>query len=345
MTLSPVPRNNVAIHHGPGSFSDRWVEYCSLHGIPHVIVDCYASDIMTQLASARILLWHWSHGVPKNHLMARNLIMAAEAAGLKVFPSSSTCWHYDDKLAQKYLLEAVGAPLVPTHIFYDRGDAHTWIQSAPLPVVFKLRRGAGSGNVFLVRTSHDATRLINRAFGSGFTPAPGYMSDFGVKFASARHRHDLLGVLTRLPRSVRATLTAKREFQAERGYVLFQDFMPGNAFDTRVTVIGNRAFAFTRDVRPGDFRASGSGSISYDAERIDQRCVEIAFVTAKRIGVQSLAFDFVRGHHAEPLIVEISYCYQAEAVFKCPGHWDDALTWHEGHMWPEHAILEDLLRR
>ena len=343
MLSSLIPKKCVAVHHSPGSFSDRWLEHCSLNRIPHIVVDCYASDIMTQLASARMLLWHWSHGIPKNHLMARSLIMAAEATGLKVFPSYSTCWHYDDKLAQKYLLEAVGAPLVPTHIFYDRDEALGWIERASFPVVFKLRKGAGSENVGLVRSSHEAARLVNRAFGPGFNPGSRYLSDFGVKLARARQRRDLLGVLRRLPRSVRVALSARQGFQAERGYVLFQDFIAHNEFDTRITVIGNRAFAFTRDVRHGDFRASGSGSIKYAAERIDQRCVEVAFATTRRIGAQSLAFDFVRGPASEPLLVEISYCYQAEAVYNCPGHWDETLAWREGHVWPQDAILEDML--
>ena len=35
----------------------------------------------------------------------------------------------------------------------------------------------------------------------------------------------------------------------------FQEFLPGNAFDTRITAIGNRAFGFLRENRPRDFRA------------------------------------------------------------------------------------------
>ena len=48
--------------------------------------------------------------------------------------------------------------------------------------------------------------------------------------------------------------TESHDRDGRRGYVYFQDFIPDNQFDTRVTVIGNRAFAFIRKVRPGDFR-------------------------------------------------------------------------------------------
>ena len=40
-------------------------------------------------------------------------------------------------------------------------------------------------------------------------------------------------------RSIKPTI-----WQTEKNYVLFQKFLPNNSFDTRVTVIGNRAFAY-----------------------------------------------------------------------------------------------------
>ena len=125
----------------------------------------------------------------------------------------------------------------------------------------------------------------------------------------------------------------------------FQDFLDGNSFDTRVTIIGDRAFAFTRDVRPGDFRASGSGRVVYDGRRIHPECVKIAFEVTRRVGSQSMAFDFVMDGGGAPRIAEVSYCYDARAVYDCAGHWDARLVWHEGHVWPQDAILIDLLER
>jgi hypothetical protein len=61
------------------------------------------------------------------------------------------------------------------------------------------------------------------------------------------------------------------------------------------------------------------------------------------LGTQSLAFDFLRGSGGEYVIGEISYCYISGYIHECPGHWDEAMNWHEGHVWPEDAIIEDLL--
>jgi len=333
----------VAVHHREGSFSDRWIAYCADRRIPCEAVSAYDSDILRRMASADAFLWHWHHGSAQDLMMARHVIRAAEMMGLAVFPNTATCWHFDDKVAQKYLLEAVGAPLVPTYVFYDLDIALDWIGRTSFPKVFKLRRGAGSRNVRLVRTAGEARRLARRAFGPGFKPLGGYFGDAPTRLRKARRRGDVWGALKRLPRSLLNMYRANFQIGREKGYLYLQDFVPDNRFDTRVTVIGGRAFAFTRNVRKDDFRASGSGSIDYNTDRVDRRCLRIAFDVARKVGAQSIAFDFVRAEGGAPLIAEVSYAYLAGAVHDCAGHWDEPLAWHEGHTWPEEAILEDLL--
>jgi glutathione synthase/RimK-type ligase-like ATP-grasp enzyme len=334
----------LAICHREGSFSERWIAYCDERAIPYRILRCLDSDIISRLASVDALLWHWSHQDPSEQLMARQVIMAAEAMGVAVFPSTPTCWHFDDKIGQKYLLEAIQADSVPTYIFYDQDEARRWIDTASFPKVFKLRKGGGSANVRLVHNAQEARGLVKRAFGGGFWPIASYRQDVQRRYRAACQRGDFLGVLKRLPRAMALIRNTNRAMGPEKGYVYFQDFVANNSCDTRVTIIGNRAFAFTRNCRPGDFRASGSGHIVYDMERIHKQCVQVAFEVTRKIGSQSVAFDFVMIDSARPVIIEISYCYNAKAVYNCPGHWDDQLTWHPGHMWPQDAILIDLLK-
>lgn len=333
----------LAIHPREGSYSDRWLEYCAEHGISVREVNCFASDIVAQLRGTDALLWQWMHHIPEDVKTGFRIIQTAEDMGLTVFPNRATCWHYDDKVSQKYLLEAIGANAAKADVFYDLQSALAWIDKASFPRVFKLSRGAGSMNVQLVRSADHARRLSARAFGRGFKPVASILGDAKSSIRRHRKKGDLLGVLRRLPRTLSNMRRMNREIARERGYVYFQEFLPDNEFDTRVTIIGDRAFGFLRMVRADDFRASGSGNIVYDRTRIDPRCVESAFRVANRLGTQSLAFDFVKDRSGAPLIVEISYCYLAGAVHACAGHWDGRLNWHEGQMWPQDAILIDLL--
>lgn len=337
-------KNQIAIHHRQGSFSDRWIAYCEEQGIPYKVVNCLASDIIQQLAHAEGLLWHWYHDDPSEQLIARQLLRAVEAMGIPVFPNASTCWHFDDKIGQKYLLEAIGAALVPTHVFYNLADALCWIDKASFPKVFKLSKGAGSANVRLVHSAHEARRLTKQAMATGFSPVSGYTQDAQKRYRIARKRGDLFSVLRRLPSVLAKIQQMKREMARERGYVYFQDFIPGNDFDTRIMIIGDRAFGYTRNVRPRDFRASGSGDNNYDdLARVNMQCVRTAFEVARKIAAQSLAFDFVLDENRRPLILEVSYCTIPQLIYDCKGHWDEQLNWHPGHIWPQDAILTDFI--
>jgi RimK-like ATP-grasp domain. len=312
-------------------------------GIPFRRVNCLATDVISQCEGLDGLLWHCSQNSPTELLVARQIIASLEKKGLVVFPNIDTCWHFDDKVAQKYLLESIGAPLIPTWVFTNKVDALRWIERETWPKVFKLRCGAGSTNVRLVHSRGAAAALCRQAFGRGFPAVAGYLTDMQTRLRKTKDAHHFWEKLARAPRSLLNVLYLQQQMHRERGYIYFQEFLPDNAFDTRITIIGDRAFGFIRANRPNDFRASGSGSIVYERGKIDTRCIEIAFRVADRIGSQSLAFDFLFNSQHEPLIGEISYGYMSSAVHACEGHWDNQCVWHEGHVWPEEAIFEDLL--
>lgn len=335
--------NTIAIHDCPGTFSDQWIALSREKQIPHVIVNCFDNDIIQQLEDIQGLLWHFSHTRPIDLMIARSVIQATEQAGKRVFPSIRTCWHFDDKIAQKYLLETVHAPLVASHIFYSLEQCEKWLSRTSFPLVFKLRRGAGSANVRLVKSVDSAIGVAQKMFSKGIRPVPNFTGFVSNNLSSVVQSGLLRRKFNRIPVVAYHIWKTVRQWENEKGYAYFQEYLPGNNFDTRVTIIGGRAFAFIRYVRPNDFRASGSGNIDYDTEKINPKCVNIAFETASKIGAQSTAFDFALAENNEPKILEISYCYNAEAVFKCSGYWDPDLNWHPGHVWPQDAILEDLL--
>jgi glutathione synthase/RimK-type ligase-like ATP-grasp enzyme len=271
-------------------------------------------------------------------------LRAAEAAGLKVFPSSATYAHFDDKVAQKYLLEAIGAPLVPTFVAHDIDSALRFVTTAKMPMVFKLRRGAGSSNVRLIRDRHEALAVCRQAFAAGFVATPSYTADFARKARDVRSLRVIASKLARAPQMIRRAIAVRAALPRERGYVYFQDFVPGATHDVRVTVIGRRAFTFRRRTRPGDFRASGSGLIEHcGPEDADREAVRCAFEMSASLNGDSLAFDFiVDGATGRRLVVEMSYAYQAQAVHDCPGHFAPDLSWVPGYLWPQQAILDDL---
>lgn len=333
----------IAIHNTPGTFSDKWIEYCELNKINYKIVNCYASDIIQQLEDCNGLMWHWLHSDSKAMLFARQLSYTLEKAGKKIFPNADTCWHFDDKLGQKYLLEALGAPLVPSYVFYDRVDAIVWAKQTNYPKVFKLRGGAGSLNVTLANNQAKAIELIERVFGEGVSPIPSLYTDIRTKLRKIKSIGQLWKKITRLNKYMEETKTDQKMFSLEKGYAYFQDFVPNNDHDIRIVVIGEKAFAIKRMVRDNDFRASGSGMIVHNPADIPVECLKSGFELAKKLNTQCVALDYIFQEN-KILLVEISYGFSSKGYLNCPGYWDRDLKWHDGTFTPEWFMITDFIK-
>ena len=331
----------IAIHHRSGSFSERWINYCEKNAIDFKLVNAFDNNIIEQLADCDALLWHHHQAHFKDVLVAKKVLAALEHANIKVFPDFKTGWHFDDKVAQKYLFEALNVPLVKSYVFYDKKDALAWANSTDYPKVFKLKGGACSANVKLVRTKADAYKLIKKAFGKGFSQFDA-RANFQERLSRFKSGKDnFLGILKGFYRLLITPAFSKLQ-PPERGYVYFQDFIPDNNFDIRVVVIGNKkAAAEKRFVRENDFRASGSGKFSY--EGIDKDFISAAFHISKKLEASAMAFDFVRAKNGQVLLIEVSYGFGVEGIQNVPGYWDESLNWIEDKFLPEEEIIKYIL--
>lgn len=332
----------IAIHHRKGSFSDRWIKYCEDENIPYKIVNAFASDIVEQLKDCKALMWHHHHAAFKDVLTAKRILFALEHAGLQVFPNFNTGWHFDDKVAQKYLLEAISAPLVPSYVFYTKDDAIAWAESASFPKVFKLKGGAGSTNVFLAHKKKDAVRLIQKSFGTGFSQFDRINNLKEVWRKLLATDESKINILKGIGRSIFVSEFARLQSN-EQQYAYFQDFIPNNDSDIRVIVVGNKAFALKRMTRENDFRASGSGEIKFDHQLIDIETIKISFETSKKMNSQCIAFDYIFDVDLQPLIVEISYGFAMDTYDSCEGYWTQDLVFHAEKFNPQQWMVQDVI--
>lgn len=328
----------IAIHKRESSFSNQWIKYCQEQKIPHKIVNCYNNDIIEQVSDCDALMWHFHHSNPKDVLFAKQLIYSLETAGKKVFPDFNTAWHFDDKVGQKYLLEAIGAPLVPSYVFYDKEKALQWLEETNFPKVFKLRKGAGSNHVKLAEDKSEAKKLVKKAFSRGFSQ---YDKITNLKDRWHKYKKGMTGLwdvtkgVLRLAKTTEFAKTAGRE----RGYIYFQDYISNSDYDIRIVVVSDRAFAMKRMVRENDFRASGSGIKHMDKNLFNKDLIKLAFDISDKLKAQCVAFDFIYDQET-PKIVEISYGFVTQ---KFPGYWDKEVKWHEGSVNIPHCMVETIL--
>jgi len=334
----------IAIHHNVHSASERWIEYCEQNKIPFKLVDCTDSDIISQLKDCDGLMWHWGQGDYRHQLFARQLTYSLENVGIKVFPNSATCWHFDDKVGQKYLFESLNISLINSYVFYTKKEALKWLNSTTYPKVFKLRGGAGSTNVSLARNKRQGIKRVNTAFGKGF-PAFSKLNVIKEKARKFNVKKDFKSILGLTKSIVRLIMPARKRslLAREKGYVYFQDFIPYKEFDIRLIVIGNRCFGTRRFVRKNDFRASGSGSVDNSPEKINLEIVRKAFEIARLLKTQVIAFDFLEDE-GKIKVVEISYGFPVLPSDGIPGYWDNELKWHDGLFKSQYWMIENFLK-
>lgn len=340
----------IAIHQNKKIFNhsitwdNEWIKYCEVNNISFEIVDCFRSDIITKLCEFDCLVWEFQNYVLNDMLFARSILNVAKNMGLKIFPDFNTSWHYDDKIAEMYLLQSINAPIPKSWIFNTKNDCFQWIYKyAEFPVIAKLRCGAGSHNVKMIKSKTEARSYAKKMFNRGFVPSPSIVFKTISNLKSAKDWQTIVARMKRIPEFIQ-TLTRAKRFGREKDYCNFQEFVPNNGFDLKIVVIGNKLSFIARNIRKGDFRASGGGSIFYDKSLVPENVIRSAFETSDRLGFQCMGYDYVVDRNSnEGKIIEISYAFSHMALLGAGGYWSRDLVWHEEALNAPNEILFNLL--
>lgn len=338
-----IQPDELVFHDGSRqSYSDRWFELASESDVEAVRVDVYSPDVLKTIAGCDAFMWRYDPSAQRRLFAARLLYAIEFGLGLPVFPSLGSRWHFEDKIGQYYFLAAAGIPTPATTVCWTREQAITFCDDASYPFVLKLATGFAGSNVRLMRTREEALFHVDALFthgiiSLGYGPAP-----------RARLLLRRLRAASELIRG-RNPYGPTADADLQYGYFLAQEFVPDNAFDIRVTIIGNRAFAVRRFNRPGDFRASGSHLVDRDPSQIGEDAIRLGFRVALASGAQTISVDILRSKTG--LVVgELGLAYPQLVLREHPGHWvlqgqpdSGSLERVEGSRDPAYLVFADFV--
>lgn len=322
-----------------------WEEFCRENGIDYELVDLLRCDPIKELARFDVLLWHFSQYRHAEMLEARSVLYSAKQMGLKVFPDFNEAWHFDDKVAEMYLLKTVEAPIPKSDVYYDKEAIKYAISSGNIhfPIVAKLRTGSGSHNVKLLHSEQELLHYASRMFAGGFNPAPSLFYKASSNIQSSHSKTQFLSKLKRAPEFLR-TLSGARHFPHEKDYVYLQEFIPNDGYDMKVVVVGDKCSFLVRPVRNHDFRASGGGEVFFDKKYFNKGIIESAFRVSDALGFQCMGYDYVVNKETgEGVIVEISYGFSHQALLASGGYYDRNLNWHDEPLDAPKELLKNML--
>lgn len=326
------------------SWASQWIEYCQEHNIRYSLVDWKVADAFKVMLGSDIVLWHFSHYSQKEMLFARSILNSLEKSGCRVFPGYDDSWHFDDKVAQSFLLQSLDAPLPRYTVLFSMDAVDEFIQSQPsFPVVAKLRNGSGSSNVKLLGDVEALKRYAKKMFSSGIDSSPSPFFKISSNAKSCRSVADIFSRARRAPEFLFSFLNA-RALPKEKNYVYLQEFIAGSSYDIKVVVVGNKLSFIGRHIRKGDFRASGGGDLFYDRSIITQPILDIAFDVAGKLNSECVGMDFVVDPQSgNPYIVEISYGFSFAALIESGGYFNRSGVWFDSPLNAPKEIMKNLI--
>lgn len=327
--------NKVLICHDPNipvhsaDWTKGWIEYCESNGIKYDLINIMKENAIEKLKEYDAILWHFGNYNYEEMLEARSILNSANLMGLKVFPNINEQWHFDDKVAEMYALQAVNAPIPNSQVHYFLGSLQRALKDGDIkfPIVAKLRTGSGSHNVKLIHTKDELLKYASIMFGKGYNPSPSVLYKTSSNIRSTRNWKTFVSKFKRIPEFIR-TMSGAKKFPNEKGYVYLQDFLPNDNFDMKVMVLGDKCTGFYRPVRSHDFRASGGGAFVDDPKAVfTEQIVKSAFAAADALGMRCVGFDYVIDNRTgEGKIIEMSYGCGHE-VDGAGGYFDRDFNW------------------
>jgi glutathione synthase/RimK-type ligase-like ATP-grasp enzyme len=345
-----VNNNKVAIiandqnSNHSGSWTSEWVDYCEKTRLDFKVFSSHSLNIIEDIRDYNVLLWHFSGYNLHDMLIARSILYSAKAMGLKVFPDFEEAWHFDDKMAENYMLHAINAPIPKYYHFYTLDKLVEWLDENPqFPIVAKLKNGSGSNNVKLINDRTEAIKYGLRMFKKGFNSSPSIIFKASSNVRSAKKVSTFINRAKRIPEFL-CTVKNAREFPKEHGYVLFQEVIPNDGYDLKIVVIGNKLSFIVRSVRKGDFRASGGGDLFFDKNYVTRNILETAFATNDALSFKCMGYDYiVHNKTGEAKIVETSYGFSHSALLQAGGYFDRRGNWYDVPLNAPKEILKNLL--
>lgn len=296
-----------------GDWSPKFKEALEKYGIPYGEVNMDRNDWITGTEKFDVLIWKPRFmGPHSSQFFKEKVFFCQHILNKRIFPNYETVWHFDSKIAQKYMLEYMDLNTPETFVGFDFNECVNTAETCKLPVVWKSSNGAGSTRVKLIRSRRSLIRHIEGRF---------LWPKIANKFLGA----------------------SCDSF----GYAYWQRFIEGNSSDLRINVFGNKyATGFWRLNRDNDFRASGSGKIDY-SKAIPHDIIEYCVNINRLNRFDSMAYDIIFDSGVF-VIVEMSYGFVDKAVYGSHGYYEigqdgKISSFHKGNIWPQELWVKCLI--
>ncbi|MBN1337753.1 MAG: hypothetical protein JXA03_00440 [Bacteroidales bacterium] len=246
-----------------------------------------------------------------------DIVYALELAGARTVPQYRFLLAHNNKVFMEQLRNIVlgGTSGIQSRHFGTLEELEASSAVLNYPCVLKSASGSLSKGVFLAQ---DAKELVRLASKISRTPHLRYeLKDF-----LRRYKHKGY-----MPES---------RFQ---GKFIVQNFVPDLPDDWKILIFGNRAYALNRKIRTDDFRASGSGKLSYRKD-LPEGILDFSWDVFQKFGIPFLSLDVACKGSNFYLIEFQAIFFGTYTLDYSPFYWEKTAAGWEFR--EEKSILEDV---
>ena len=338
-----IVKSDFHDHHS-SAWGQVWIDYCIQKGIKYKLIDWRSLEGFQELSKYDIVMWHYSHYSSEEMVFAPSILSALKAGGCRVFPDLPDSSHFDDKVAQAYLLQALGIDTPINYPLHSHDAVERWILDiGDFPIVAKLRTGSGSTNVVLISNKKELRKYAAKLFSKGVKSNPNTFFKLKSNIKSLKSIDDFISRFKREPEFLFSRQSAK-SLPIEKGYVYLQEYIKDVNYDLKIAIVGDRLSFVARGTRPGEFRASGGGNLFYDRTLLDKPMIQAAFKAYDALKSDCTGLDMIKDPRTNtPIILEVSYGFSHQAQIGANGYFDRNYIWHDEPFNPPQALLEKIV--
>lgn len=214
--------------------------------------------------------------------------------GAKVIPSLQLFRAHENKVFFEMLRDTMDNPVVKNINSDWYGTYEDFVARSAeyiYPIVIKSFNGSMSRGVKLAKNQKEALRAVYEI-----------------------SRSDDLNLRTRDGfRFIRHSGYIKESWNRKK--FLVQEFIPGLSFDYKVLIYGSKYYVIKRDVKPGDFRASGMGRLSFVSD-IPDGLLDFSEACFAAFKAPHASFDIACSGHRFYLL-EAQFVYFGTYTIEC----------------------------
>ncbi|WP_299576280.1 hypothetical protein [uncultured Sunxiuqinia sp.] len=236
------------------AYYPKYEKFLKNNNISYEYYDIYRHDWLEKAKKFDVIVWHTNSDPATQDIATNKIYVLDKLMNKKCLPSFDEIWTYEDKVNAHYLYQHFNLPEIPTFVSHSKEDALEYAEKAKYPIISKLNTGSASFGVNKIANKRQAIKLINQAFSS-----KGAKTYF--------------------------------QFQRQKDYILFQEFISDATYDLRIMVTGDKLFGYYRYPKKGDFKASGAGNVVKKA--IEPKALDLAFKVKELFKANFLATDLL----------------------------------------------------